>query len=83
MEREKVYQAKRVTNIASVQIRNAAFEAVSTPEQNFSTPLLKVEHSILKTVPIKSEHFKSKQKLQWNLVLVMIFSNQKGALQIV
>ena len=32
-----------VPDMASVHTRNAAFEAVSAPEQNCSAPLLKVE----------------------------------------
>ena len=35
-----------VPDRASVHTRNAAFEAVSAPEQNCSTPLLKVERSV-------------------------------------
>ena len=35
-----------VPDMASVYTRNAAFEAVSTPEQYCSAPLLKVEHSV-------------------------------------
>ena len=38
--------AERVPDMASVHITNTAFEAVSTPEQNFSNPLLKVERSV-------------------------------------
>ena len=35
-----------VLNRASVHTRNAAFEAVSAPEQYCSAPLLKVERSV-------------------------------------
>ena len=38
--------AESVPDMASVHARNAAFEAVSAPEQYCSTPLLKVEHSV-------------------------------------
>ena len=37
--------AKSVLDRASVHTRNAAFEAVSAPEQYCSAPLLKVERS--------------------------------------
>ena len=37
--------AESVSDRASVHTRNAAFEAVSAPEQYCSTPLLKVERS--------------------------------------
>ena len=39
--------AESVPDRASVHTRNAAFEAVSAPEQYCSTPLLKVERSVL------------------------------------
>ena len=38
--------AESVPDRASVHIRNAAFEAVSAPEQYCSAPLLKVERSV-------------------------------------
>ena len=38
--------AESVPNSASVHTRNAAFKAVSAPEQYYSAPLLKVEHSV-------------------------------------
>ena len=38
--------AESVPDRASVHTRNAAFEAVSAPEQYCSTPLLKVERSV-------------------------------------
>ena len=38
--------AESVPDGASVHTRNAAFEAVSTPEQYCSAPLLKVERSV-------------------------------------
>ena len=51
--------AESVPDRASVHTRNAAFEAVSAPEQNCSAPLLKAEHSVsdrfLKRS--ESEHF--------------------------
>ena len=48
-----------VPDRASVHTRNAAFEAVSAPEQYCSAPLLKVERSVsvFESVRIKSEHF--------------------------
>ena len=39
--------AESVPDSASVHTRKAAFEAVSAPEQYCSTPLLKVERSLL------------------------------------
>ena len=39
--------AKGVPNRDSVHIRNAAFEAVSAPQENCSPPLQKVEYSML------------------------------------
>ena len=38
--------AESVPDRASVHTRNAAFEAVSTPEQYCSAPLFKVERSV-------------------------------------
>ena len=38
--------AESVPDMASVYIRNTAFEAVSAPEQYYSAPLLKVERCI-------------------------------------
>ena len=38
--------AESVSDRASVHTRNAAFEAVSAPEQYCSAPLLKVERSV-------------------------------------
>ena len=38
--------AESVLDKASVHTRKAAFEAVSSPEQNCSAPLLKVERSV-------------------------------------
>ena len=52
--------AESVSDRASVHTRNAAFEAVSAPEQYCSALLLKVECSVsdrFLTVRIKSEHF--------------------------
>ena len=45
--KQKVYWAKSVPDRPSVQFSNVAFEAVSTPEQNFSALLLKVKGFIL------------------------------------
>ena len=39
--------AESVPDRASVHTRNATFEAVSSPEQYYSAPLLKVERSVL------------------------------------
>ena len=53
--------AKSVPDRASVHTENAAFEAVSAPEQYCSALLLKVERDVsdrfFETVLIKSEHF--------------------------
>ena len=56
--------AESVPDKASVHTRNAAFEAVSAPEQCCSAPLLKVERSV------SDRYLKqlSEQKLQRNLV---------------
>ena len=65
--------AESVADRASVHTRNAAFEVVSAPEQYCSTPLLKVERSILDRFLRQSEsslNTLSEQKLQRNLVLV-------------
>ena len=62
-----------VLDRASIQTMNAAFEAVSAPEENCSTPLLKVEHSLSDRFLKRSEsslNTLSEQKL--------IFSNQKS-----
>ena len=56
--------AESVPDRASVHTRNPVFEAVSAPEQNCSTPLLKVERSE------SSLNILSDQKLQRNLILV-------------
>ena len=42
----KLNVAESVPDRASVHTRNAAFEAVSAPEQCCSAPLLKVERSV-------------------------------------
>ena len=61
-----------VPDRASVDTRNAAFEAVSAPEQNFPAPLLKVERSVsdrfLKLSESSLNTLLSKQKLQRNLM---------------
>ena len=44
-----------VRNNASVHTKNAAFEAVSAPEQHCSTPLLKVERSVSDRFSERSE----------------------------
>ena len=62
--------------------RNAAFEAVSDPEQNCSAPLLKVECSVSDRFLKRSEsrlNTLSKQKLQRNLVLVNDLLKSKGS----
>ena len=56
-----------VRDMASVHTRNAAFEAVSVPEQYCSAPLLKVERSVSDRFLKRSE---SNLKLQLNLLLV-------------
>ena len=72
---------------ASVHSRNAAFEAVFAPEQYCSGPLLKVERSV-------SDRFLKRSESNLNTSIgeeiasgtsywLMVFSNQKGALQIV
>ena len=43
----KLSVAESVPDRTSVHTRNAAFEAVSAPEQYCSVPLLKVERSVL------------------------------------
>ena len=49
--------AESVPDRTSVHTRNAAFEAVSAPEQYCSPPLLKVDRIGFETVRVKSEHF--------------------------
>ena len=77
--------AESVPDRASVHTRNAAFEAVSAAEQYCSAPLLKVERSV-------SNRFLKPSESSLNTFIGselqptrfrMIFSNQKGALQIV
>ena len=46
---------KSVPDRASVHTRNAAFEAVSAPEQYCSAPLLKVERSVSDRFLTRSE----------------------------
>ena len=71
--------AESVLEGASVHNRNAAFEAVSPPEQYCSALLLKVECSV-------SDRFLKRSESSVDTVIgaeiAMIFSNQKGALQI-
>ena len=74
--------AESVSDRASVHTRNAAFEAVSALEQNFSTQLLKVERSVSDRFLKRSEsslNTLSKQKLQRNLVLVNDLLKSKGS----
>ena len=74
--------AENVPDRASVHTRNAAFEAVSAPEQNCSTPLLKVERSVSDRFLKRSEsslNALSEQKLQRNLVLVNDLLKSKGS----
>ena len=77
--------AESVPDRASVHTRNAAFEAVSAPEQYCSAPLLKVERSVSDRFLRRSESSLNtfmEQKLQRNLVLVNYLFKSKGALQI-
>ena len=74
--------AKSVPDRASVHTRNAAFEAVSAPEQHCSAPLLKVERSVRDRFSKRSESslkLLSEQKLQRNLVLVNDLFKSKGS----
>ena len=74
--------AETVPDRASVHTRNAAFEAVSAPEQYCSAPLLKVERSISDSFLRWSEsslNTLSEQKLQRNLVLVNYLFKSKGS----
>ena len=78
--------AESVPNRAFVHTGNAAFEAVSALVQYCSAPLLKVERSVsdrfLKPSGIKSEHFHRSRNCIGTSFWKIIFSNQKGALQI-
>ena len=61
--------AESVPDRASVHTRNAAFEAVSAPEQYCSAPLLKVERSVSDRLLKRCESSLktlSEQKLQRN-----------------
>ena len=63
--------AESVQDRASFHTGNAAFEAVSAPEQNCSAPLLKVERSVSDRFLKRSEsslNTLSEQKLQRNLL---------------
>ena len=74
--------AESVKDKASVHGRNAAFEAVSAPEQYCSAPLLKVERSVSDRFLKRSEssvNTLSEQKLQRNLVLVNNLFKSKGS----
>ena len=75
--------AESVPDRASVQIRYAAFEAVSSPEQKCSAPLLKVERSVSGRFLKRSEsslNTLSEQKLQRSLVLVTDPLKSKGSI---
>ena len=72
--------AESVPDRASVHIRNAAFEAVSAPEQYCSTPLLKVECSVSDRFLKRSESsLNTSIGLQRNLVLVNDLFKSKGS----
>ena len=74
--------AESVPDRASVHTRNAAFEAVSAPEQYCSVPLLKVERSVSDRFLKRSEsslNTLSEQKLQQNIVLVNDLFKSKGS----
>ena len=79
--------AESVPDMASVHTRDAAIDAVSAPEQCCFAPLLKVERSV-------SDRFFKQSESSLNTFVgaeiateprngKWIFSNQKGALQIV
>ena len=78
--------AESVPNRASVHTRNAAFEALSAPEQYYSAPLLKVERSV-------SDRFLRRSESSLNTFIgaenateprfgKLSFQNRKGALKI-
>ena len=74
--------AESVPDRASVHARNAAFGAVSAPEQNCSAPLLKVERSVSDRFLKRSEsslNTLSEQELKRNLVLVNDLLKSKGS----
>ena len=74
--------AENVPDMASVHTRNAAFEAVSAPEQCCSASLLKVERSVSDRFLKWSEsslNTLSEQKLQRNLLLVNDLFKSKGS----
>ena len=80
--------AESVPDRASVHTRNAAFEAVSAPERHCSAPLLKVERSVSDRVLERSElslntFIRAGIATESHFGIDIIFSNQKGALQIV
>ena len=69
-----------VPDRASVHTRNAAFEAVSAPQQYCSAPLLKVERSVSDRFLKWSESsLNTEQKLRQNLVLVNDLFKLKGS----
>ena len=74
--------AESVPDRASVHTRNAAFEAVSAPEQYCPAPLLKVERFVSDRFLRRSESSLNTfigQKLQRNLVLVNYLFKSKGS----
>ena len=74
--------AERVPDRASVHARNAAFKAVSAPEQYCPTPLLKVKRSVSDRFwngPSQVWTLLSEQKLQRNLVLANDLFKSKGS----
>ena len=78
--------AESVPDRASVHTRKAAFEAVSALEQYCSAPLLKVELSVSDRFLQRSEsslNTHRNRNCNGTSFWQMIFSNQKGALQIV
>ena len=74
--------AESVPDRASVHTVNAAFEAVSAPEQYCSSPLLKVERPVLDKFLKRSESSLNTSigaERQWNLVLVNDLFKSKGS----
>ena len=74
--------ANKVPDRGSFHASNAAFEAVSAPEQSCSAPLLKVECSVSDRFLKRSElslNTLSEQKLQRTLVLVNDLLKSKGS----
>ena len=70
---EEAEAAASVLDRSSVYSRNTAFKEVAAPEQYCSSPLLKVERSVLDRFLKRSESSLNNfigAELQWNLVLV-------------